>query len=363
MLQELLKAFLLIFIAEMGDKTQIIAMTFATQYKVKEVIIGVIIGVFFNHGIAIILGRYLSTLIPMDFLQIVAGFMFILFGILALKDEEEEEDEEKKKSYGPILTVALAFFIGELGDKTQLTAMTLSAEGSYPLFILMGTILGMVGTSSLGIFVGSKIGNKVPDKYIKIVSSFVFIFFGSLKLYNQLPATVLTISNIALFVVLILGIEYYLISKLLKKSKLSKTPIQRAAERLYIQNQVLSNAIDNICLGEESCGDCQGLQCIIGYTKYILEDSRENEKYYNDTKVDFENIEGKSFDKEKVGYALSLIIDDYKKNGFIKDDNFVVNKAKSYLEMILFNQLISGDSMEEYIDNIKKIDMNIIEKL
>ena len=154
MIREFLKAFLLIFAAEMGDKTQIIAMTFATQYKVKEVLLGVFLGVFFNHGIAILLGRYLSKLISMDWIQLIAGFMFVLFGLLALKEEKLED--KKEKNYGPIITVALAFFVGELGDKTQLTAMTLSAEGKYPVFILLGTTLGMIATSGLGIYVGVK---------------------------------------------------------------------------------------------------------------------------------------------------------------------------------------------------------------
>src|SRR5690606_3173614 len=125
MLSELIRAFLLIFAAEMGDKTQIIAMTFATQYLVKDVLLGVTIGVFFNHGIAILLGSFISKVIPMDLIQIAAGFLFVIFGLNALKYEEDEE-LENKKTLSPINTVALAFFVVELGDKTQLTAMTLS---------------------------------------------------------------------------------------------------------------------------------------------------------------------------------------------------------------------------------------------
>lgn len=150
MIKELIRAFLLIFAAEMGDKTQIIAMTFATQYLVREVLMGVTLGVFLNHGIAILLGSFISKVMPMNVIQIIAGFLFIIFGINALKIDEDE-DVESKKEISPIITVALAFFIGELGDKTQLTAMTLAAEANYPFFILIGTTLGMIATSSLGI--------------------------------------------------------------------------------------------------------------------------------------------------------------------------------------------------------------------
>lgn len=363
MLSELVRAFFLIFAAEMGDKTQIIAMTFATQYTIREVMLGVAIGVFFNHGIAIILGRYLSTLIPMDTLQLVAGIMFVIFGILALKDDEDEEEQEDKKSYGPILTVALAFFIGELGDKTQLTAMSLAAEGGYPVFILMGTILGMLGTSGLGIFVGSKIGDRIPDLYIKIVSSLVFVFFGTVKLYQQLSVEYLTTINIAIYFVIIIGIELFLINKLIVKRRKEKTPIQKAAERLYIHNKVLSNAIDDICLGEGSCGDCQGVDCIIGYTKYIIKNARENNQYYTDEKLNLDNIDNKDFDKSKVTRALGLILKDYKENGYIEDESFIVNKVRYYLELILFNKKIKSSSIEEYLSSIKEIDENIAKTL
>lgn len=197
MLVELIRAFLLVFAAEMGDKTQIIAMTFATRYKVREVIMGVAIGVLFNHGIAIVLGNFISKIVPMNLIQIIAGFLFIIFGINALK-KEDDEDINNNRTLGPIATVTIAFFVGELGDKTQLTAMTLAAEANYPLFILFGTTLGMIVTSGLGIFVGSKIGNKIPELFIKIASSFVFVIFGILKLFDTVPIAYQTHINLSL---------------------------------------------------------------------------------------------------------------------------------------------------------------------
>ena len=113
MIKELIRAFLLVFAAEMGDKTQIIAMTFATQYKVKQVILGIVLGVVFNHGIAIVLGRFVSKVIPLNLIQIIAGIMFVAFGVMSLEDEDDEETQNKN-TFGPVATVALAFFIGEL---------------------------------------------------------------------------------------------------------------------------------------------------------------------------------------------------------------------------------------------------------
>ena len=218
MIKELIRAFLLIFIAEMGDKTQIIAMTFASQYKVKDVIKGVVIGVVLNHGIAIILGRFISTIMPLNTIQIVAGIMFVIFGLMILKDEKTDE-LNGKKNLGPIVTVSLAFFIGELGDKTQLTAMTLSTEASYPIIILIGTTLGMVATSGVGIFIGSRISEKIPDITIKIASSIIFIAFGSLKLLNTLPKDYINKFNIIIYLFIVFVIEFLLIKKLLSKKE------------------------------------------------------------------------------------------------------------------------------------------------
>ncbi len=361
---ELIKAFLLIFIAEMGDKTQIIAMTFATQYKVKEVLAGVFLGVFLNHGLAIILGRYISKLIPMDYIQIVAGLMFIIFGIMSLKEEDVEE-EDYKRNFGPIFTVALAFFIGELGDKTQLTAMTLAAEGNYPFLILIGTTLGMIGTSGIGIFIGSKIGERVPDIFIKIVSSLVFVFFGTLKLYNWLPKELLKTSYILIYFILILLIELILIRRLIFIRKYIKaSPMKEIAASLYIQTQMLNNAIEDICLGEEKCGNCSGSNCIVGYVKEVLKNARENEEYYVDKNIDLNKLLRKDFDNDKAIGALTLIINDYIKYGIIEDENFIINEVRRSLELILFGRNIKFDkNLPKYLENMEKVDKNTKKKL
>lgn len=360
MITELIRAFLLIFAAEMGDKTQIIAMTFATHYKVKDVLAGVAIGVFLNHGLAIVLGQYLSKWIPMSTIQLVAGVMFVIFGLLALREEELEE-KENKKALGPIVTVALAFFIGELGDKTQLTAMTLSAEGNYPFFILCGTILGMLGTSGLGIFIGIKIGDKMPDISIKIISSMVFIFFGTLKLYNWVPIKILTPFNIRLYFILILSIYLILTRRLIAKKKYSKySPIKEVATILYSQTKALKEAVDEICLGEGICGDCSGDDCIIGYTKKLLKEARDNEQYFIEKNKDSSKLTTKDFDKDKVTEALSLIIADYIEYGRIKDEEFIINQIKNFLESILLGQNIRFDGdLSKYIRNVKRINYYI----
>lgn len=360
MISELIRAFLLIFAAELGDKTQIIAMTFATQYKVQEVLAGVFMGVFLNHGLAIVLGRYISKLIPINLIQIVAGIMFVIFGLLALREEELDE-KGSRKAFSPILTVALAFFIGELGDKTQLTAMTLSAEGNYPFFILLGTTLGMLGTSGLGIYVGSKIGKKVPDLLIKTISSMVFLFFGTLKLYEWVPKGLLSINNIRLYFIIILSVYLLLMGRLIiKRKSKSITPMKEVADILYKQAKELNEAIEDICLGEGRCGKCCEDQCIIGYTKQMLENATKSGQYYVGQDIDYNDLAIKNFDVDKVVEVLSLIIVDYIEYGVDKSQNFIINQARESLESILFNRKISFDGdIHRYIRSIKRIDYPI----
>lgn len=361
MMREFIRAFFLIFAAEMGDKTQIIAMTFATQYMVKEVILGVVLGVVLNHGLAIVLGRYLSTVVPMDLIQIVAGFMFVIFGIMALKDENIEDLEEDKR-LSPIMTVALAFFIGELGDKTQLTAMTLSTEGSYPILILAGTTLGMVSTSSLGIFVGSKVGDKIPEISIKIISSLVFLLFGILKLIYVIPNRYLSLVNISTFIFVVSLTEILLIRKLMRTNAAQETlsPLKTAASNLYIQTEVLKSSLDSICLGESRCGRCSGKHCLIGYIKFILKEARDREKYYNKFTIDLDRFIQKDYDKNAVIESLALIIADYEKYGWDYDEDFIVNKIKKSLEFILFKKTFDHTiDPREYVVEIKKQDIEL----
>ncbi len=366
MLGELIRAFFFIFVAEMGDKTQILAMAFATQFKVQKVLLGVLIGSALNHGIAIALGAYLSNVIPMNTVQIAAGILFIGFGLWALKSDNDEEDDKNKNKFGPVLTVALAFFIGELGDKTQLTAMTLATDAKYPLFILFGTVLGMIATSGIGIFVGSKVGEKVPEFAIKIISSAVFLFFGTLKLFQTLPDQYLTTINILVFFAVLAVSVYILLKPILAERKMGRrTALKEAAATLYEQTHRLKEAVDNICLGESVCGSCEGKKCLIGFTRRALA-SATNEGVYilpNEWE-ELPKYTEKEFDKAKLIEALSMTIAHYMQYGYQEDRNYVVNKTREALETLIFGEAIPFDGdMKNYFKSIKRKNEIIGEKI
>lgn len=306
MFQEILRAFMFIFVAEMGDKTQILAMAFATKYPVKKVLLGILIGSFLNHGLAVFLGNLLSKYVPVNSLQIIAGFAFVGFALWTLlANDEEDETENKRIRFGPVLTVSLAFFLGELGDKTQLAAITLSTEALYPLAILCGTVSGMVFTGSIGIFIGKKLGEKIPEIAIKLFAAAVFMFFGLIKLFQTLPDHILTIPNIFLFLSVLTLIVVFSLRSLLIKQKTSALK-KRSAELQTYYGKV-QNKIHNICLGENACGNCLGEDCIIGYLKCLVKGDAENVKNHSIVIPDFdtENL-NKHFDKQQLQECLQM---------------------------------------------------------
>ncbi|MGB5824096.1 MAG: TMEM165/GDT1 family protein [Proteocatella sp.] len=206
-----LTAFLLVFLAEMGDKTQLLALAFSTKFKVKQVLAGVMIGAFLNHGIAIALASFVAGMASGVNIKIFAALLFIGFGFWSMKLEFEDDEEENEKfKFGPIITVAVAFFIGELGDKTQMTAMALGLDSASPSITLMGTTAGMVAVSSIGIIAGKLIGKKIPEVTMKFISSFVFLGFGVAGLYAAMPKSYMTPVSMAAFA-MILGTLIYII--------------------------------------------------------------------------------------------------------------------------------------------------------
>ncbi len=361
MINEFLKASSLIFMAEMGDKTQIIAMTFATQYMVRHVLSGVALGVMANHGIAIILGALIGNMITVEIVDLIAGGLFIFFGWNALKIDDSEDIENKIKLH-PIWTVALAFFIGELGDKTQLTAMALSAESDFPAVILAGTTFGMVATSGLGIFVGSRIGGKIPETGLKIASSIVFLGFGISKLVGAIDFYFDSwLSTIAIIASIVL-VELFLIRKaiLVGRTQPERLYVKKAAEQLYEMTKRINERIDDVCLGEDKCGTCAGAGCLLGYIKIILANSRENQDYYSESDIVLENLLRRQYNRRDLEDALLLTLQELVSYGWTDEPDFIITKVRESLEILVFERKIeSTDSLENYLKEISFIDYPI----
>lgn len=191
-----------VVLAEMGDKTQLLAMAFTTRYKPTTVLWAVFWGTLFNHLLAVVVGNYLTSFIPIQYIQIAASVSFILFGLWTIRGDELN-NEDKRFSFSPFCTVAIAFFIAEMGDKTQLATVALAAKYQSIIPVWLGTTTGMVIADAIGIVVGIIIGKKIPERAVKWFAAIIFILFGLIGLYQYLPEVLLTPINIAVAILFI----------------------------------------------------------------------------------------------------------------------------------------------------------------
>ena len=188
--QALLASFGLMFVAELGDKTQIVILTLAARRDFKSVFLGAAAAFLLLNVLAVSVGVVVYELVPETALKYTVSAIFIIFGILALlprreKAEEEEEEEEGKLKHrhGPIITAFLLVCLMELGDKTQLSLVALTAKYSQPVFVFIGGTLALWATSLIGALVGMWLGKSIPQVWIHRASGVIFIAFGILNLF------------------------------------------------------------------------------------------------------------------------------------------------------------------------------------
>jgi Ca2+/H+ antiporter, TMEM165/GDT1 family len=181
-----LYAFLLstavIFVAELGDKSQLMAMTFATRYRARDVLIGIIAATAVVHLASVGIGFAIGDAFAgyQDAIGIVAGMAFLLFAAWTLRGDELTEAEASKArtaTGAAILAVGVAFFLAELGDKTMLATITLATQEGW-LGTWIGSTLGMVAADALAIVVGAALGRKLPEKAITYGAAALFALFG-----------------------------------------------------------------------------------------------------------------------------------------------------------------------------------------
>jgi putative Ca2+/H+ antiporter (TMEM165/GDT1 family) len=180
-----LTSLIFVVLAEMGDKTQLLAMAFASRYRWQTVLWGVLVATLANHLLAVLLGNYLTRLIPLKTIQIIASASFILFGLWTLRGDKLN-NEDKRFNYSPFWTVAIAFFFAEMGDKTQLATIALAAQYTNIIQIWFGTTSGMIIADAIGIIFGIVLGKKIPDRLVKWVAAVIFILFGVMGLYGAI---------------------------------------------------------------------------------------------------------------------------------------------------------------------------------
>lgn len=183
----LLVSLFYVFAAEMGDKTQLVALAFATRYSAGTVLLGVFGATLAVHLFSVALGEVMGLTIPAFWIEIFAGVAFLGFGLWTLRgDELEEEKDLNRGSYGPLMTVAVAFFLAELGDKTMLMTVTIASKASAFVAVWIGSTLGMVAADGLAIAAGRLLGSRLPEKAIKIGAAAVFLVTGVVTIAGAL---------------------------------------------------------------------------------------------------------------------------------------------------------------------------------
>lgn len=169
------------FFAEMGDKTQFMLIGLTGKYKLKDVVLGTLAAVLVLNGIAVFAGGIISVFIPDWLIKFVAAAAFFYFGITSLlRVSDDDEDGGKSKIKFAPLAVFCTFFIAELGDKTQLTAIAFGASGGIKkaLVIWLACSVGLFAADIIGMLVGLFLKKKMPEGFLNIISYVLFSFFG-----------------------------------------------------------------------------------------------------------------------------------------------------------------------------------------
>lgn len=190
----ILIAFIFVFVSELGDKTQLLVMSFSAKQKVVTILIGVALGSLLSHGVAIIFGSSLGLIqneMVEKVLKILTHLSFIIFGIFTLWNKKEDNRKENGKKgilqkiasskLNYILVIALSIAIGELGDKTFLASVGLGIQ--YPsskIALVIGAVFGMVVSDLLAIIFGKAISKKVKERTMEKISGVLFLIFGIL---------------------------------------------------------------------------------------------------------------------------------------------------------------------------------------
>lgn len=181
-------SFGIIFVAELGDKSQLMAMTFAARYRAITILAAITTATALVHLFSVLLGAAVGVALPTKAISIVAGVAFLGFAAWTLRGDKLNEDEASRASQTTksiFFTVALAFFLAELGDKTMLATVTLATDNGL-LGTWIGSTLGMVASDALAIVVGQQLGARLPERVIKIGAAITFVVFGLLLIVEGL---------------------------------------------------------------------------------------------------------------------------------------------------------------------------------
>ena len=171
-------------LAEIGDKTQLLAFILAARFKKPlPIILGILCATIVNHGMAGALGAWITTTVSPEVLRWILGASFIGMAIWTLiPDKIEEEETRIASKLGVFGATLITFFLAEMGDKTQIATIAMAAHYAAPLLVVIGTTLGMLIADVPAVFVGDKLAAKIPMRLVHSIAAAIFAILGGATL-------------------------------------------------------------------------------------------------------------------------------------------------------------------------------------
>ena len=176
----------IVALAEMGDKTQLLSLVLAARFrKPWPIVLGILVATLFNHALAGAVGSWVTTALGPDVLRWVLGGSFIAMAIwMLIPDKLDEGDGDAAPKYGVFVTTLVAFFLAEMGDKTQVATVMLAARFDAWASVVAGTTLGMMIANAPVVWFGDRITRKVPIRLVHVIGAVIFLVLGVLALWH-----------------------------------------------------------------------------------------------------------------------------------------------------------------------------------
>lgn len=179
-------AFVVVFLAELGDKTQLVALSLASRYRTLTVLAGITIAYAITNGISVLVGGLLGAALPTTAISVVGAFAFFGFAIWTWRGDDDEDDDTPAIGGRAVLfSIVGAMVLAELGDKTMLATATLAAR-DQPLWTWFGATAGITASGALAVGVGSLLGDRLPRRATRIGAAVLFALFGLLLLVDAI---------------------------------------------------------------------------------------------------------------------------------------------------------------------------------
>ncbi|MBF0325045.1 MAG: TMEM165/GDT1 family protein [Alphaproteobacteria bacterium] len=181
----------IVAIAEIGDKTQLLALLLAARFRRPiPIIAGIFVATIANHALAALVGQVVSMAVGPEIMRWVLGLSFIAMGLwMLVPDSVDDEDDPVKRSHASVfLATTIAFFTLEMGDKTQIATVALAARYLDVVVVAMGTTLGMMIANVPAVLLGNVAAEKLPLKLVHAVAASIFVLLGILTLMGFMPS-------------------------------------------------------------------------------------------------------------------------------------------------------------------------------